>query len=85
MPGAEIVIEGLADLAAGRESIASLLISVGAPRLERSGIRISQPFPSPESRLYAMLYREYGDATHSRYNALVRRLVSFERSLESAR
>jgi len=85
LPGAEIVLEGLEDLAAGRESVASLLVSVGAPRLERSGIQVQQPFPSPESRLYEVLYREYGDAAHSRYNALIRRLVSFERSLESAR
>jgi hypothetical protein len=85
LPGADIVAEGLADLAAGRESVASLLVSVGAPRLQRSGIAISQPFASPESRLYAMLYREYGDGAHSRYNALIRRLVSFERSLESAK
>ena len=85
LPGADIVARGLADLAAGRESIASLLVSVGAPRLVRSGIQVSQPFPSPESRLYAMLYREHGDAAHSRYNALIRRLVSFERSLESGK
>jgi hypothetical protein len=36
----------------------------------------------PEHRLYELLAREEPDAAHSRYNALIRRLVSFERALE---
>lgn len=84
LPGADLVAQGLSDLAEGRETLASLLVSVGAPRLIRAGLPVRRPFSSPESRLYGMLQRKHGDAAHSRYNALIRRLVSFERSLESA-
>jgi hypothetical protein len=34
----------------------------------------------PEHRLYQLLAAAHGDAAHSRYNALLRRLVSFERA-----
>jgi len=34
--------------------------------------------------LYALLARDNPDAAHSRYNALIRRLVSFERALACA-
>ena len=82
-PGEEIIYEGLADLEAGRETIASLLVSIGAPRLRKSGIAVPVSLePSPEHRLYQLLGNENSDAAHSRYNALIRRLVSFERALE---
>ncbi len=74
----------MTDLASRVESAEALLVSIGAPRLRRLGFAIEQPFPSPEERLYTLLQREHGDAAHSRYNALVRRLVSFERAAESA-
>jgi hypothetical protein len=81
LPGAELVASGLRDLDAGVESVPSLLVSVGAPRLRQHGIRVPTAYPSPEHRLYHLLRAEHGDAAHSRYNALVRRLVSFERAL----
>lgn len=80
LPGDDLVSQGIRDLEAGVESVESLLVSIGAPRLRRLGIAVPQPLSSPEHRLYALLRREYGDAAHSRYNALVRRLVSFERA-----
>lgn len=83
LPGAELVERGLTDLAGGVESIESLLVSVGAPRLRELGFAIREPFPSPEERLYRLLQARHGDAAHSRYNALVRRLVSFERAAAS--
>ncbi len=36
----------------------------------------------PEHRLYERLAASDPDSAHSRYNALMRRLVSFERSVE---
>jgi hypothetical protein len=42
-------------------------------------------FADPEERLDALLARDDPDGAHSRYNGLVRRLVSFERAAESAR
>ena len=83
-PGAELVEKGLEDLGRGVESAESLLVSIGAPRLARLGYRVSSPFPDPEHRLYSLLAREAGDSAHSRYNALIRRLVSFERAAECA-
>ncbi len=82
-PGEDIIKEGIADLEAGRETIASLLVLIGAPRLRRSGFTV--PFSaiaSPEHRLYELLKSENPDAAHSQYNALIRRLVSFERATE---
>jgi hypothetical protein len=84
LPGSELIEKGLADLEDGRESIESLLVSVGAPRLAGVGIIVPTPLSSPEHRLYELLASEEGDAAHSRYNALIRRLVSFERSAECA-
>jgi hypothetical protein len=80
LPGSEIVAKGIDDLAGGTESPESLLVSIGAPRLRRLGLDVPNPFDSPEHRLYELLRAAHGDAAHSRYNALVRRLVSFERA-----
>lgn len=83
LPGAEIIDKGLADLASGRETVESLLVSIGAPRLRRAGIPLPlATFPSPEYRLYEILRSENPYSAHSRYNALIRRLVSFERAAE---
>ena len=84
LPGADLVKRGLADLERGVESREALLVSVGAPRLRRLGLEVASPFPSPEHRLYELLAAEDSDAAHSRYNALIRRLVSFERAAECA-
>jgi hypothetical protein len=85
LPGEELVHKGVADLERGVESVEALLVSIGAPRLERLGFRIPSPIESPELRLYELLGDEDSDSAHSRYNALVRRLVSFERAAESPR
>jgi len=80
LPGEDLVRRGIADLAAGVGSVEALLVSIGAPRLRRLGFDVPDSLPSPEHRLYELLRAEHGDAAHSRYNALVRRLVSFERA-----
>jgi hypothetical protein len=83
LPGGDLIREGLDDLAAGRESAAALLVAVGAPRLRRAGLQIpSRLFDHAEHRLYELLARAHADSAHSRYNALIRRLVSFERACE---
>ncbi|MBA2384976.1 MAG: hypothetical protein H0V68_10005 [Actinobacteria bacterium] len=83
LPGHELVLAGLDDLARGVESPEALLVSIGAPRLRQAGIDVPGPLPSPEHRLYALLAADDSDAAHSRYNALVRRLVSFERAADA--
>src|ERR1700738_2548505 len=83
-PGAELVLPGLRDLAAGRLTIAACLVSVARPTIEKSGLA-ERVLPlnyvsAPEQTLYKLLRQEGGDA-YSRYNSLLRRLVSFERAL----
>jgi hypothetical protein len=82
LPGGDLIEAGLRDLADGVESVPALLVSIGAARLRSSGLPIENPIAQPEERLYSMLEKEDSDTAHSRYNALVRRLVSFERAAE---
>jgi len=86
LPGWELIEPGLGDLARGVESVPALLVAIGAPRLRRLGLAIAGPeIPTPEHRLYQLLSAEDVASAHSRYNALLRRLVSFERAAECAR
>jgi hypothetical protein len=85
LPGTDFVAAGLADLARGATTIPALLVSIGAPRLTALGIAVPRPLPGPEHALYRALQDDDPDAAHARYNALVRRLVSFERALACAR
>jgi hypothetical protein len=83
LPGGDLVAQGLDDLRDGQETVPALLVAIGAPRLRRLGIEVPVAVADPEHRLYALLARTEGDAAHARYNALIRRLVSFERAAES--
>jgi hypothetical protein len=88
LPGGDLIRQGLEDLRRGVESIPALLVSSGAPRLRRLSLAVPAPDPReplPEHRLYEYLANIHGDNAHSRYNALVRRLVSFARAAECAR
>lgn len=84
LPGHELVLSGLADLARGIESDAALLVAIGAPRLRTLGVEVPVAPDEPEHRLYRRLAAIDPNGAHSRYNALVRRLVSFERALACA-
>lgn len=77
LPGGDLVDTGLADLAAGRTSVESLLVSLAEPRLRREGVPIGAVETDPEKRLYEMLTRTEGDLAHVRYGAYLRRMVSF--------
>jgi hypothetical protein len=84
LPGGDLVARGIDDLRGSKETIESLLVSIGAPRLRRIGLDLPEStFPSPEHRLYRLLAETDPDSAHSRYNAYIRRLVSFERTAES--
>ncbi|MEP7077167.1 MAG: hypothetical protein ABI878_15280 [Acidobacteriota bacterium] len=49
-PGEVLINEGIAGLKAGRETIASPLVVIGAPRLRRSGVEIpASSLKSPET------------------------------------
>ena len=83
LPGGDLIDEGVTDLREGRETIAALLVAIGSPRLRRLGIELPDRLPEdPEHRLYDLLAKDEPDSAHSRYNALIRRLVSFERAAE---
>ena len=85
LPGADLIARGVEDLRAGKRTVSALLVSIGAPRLRQLGLEVPPPVPQAEHRLYALLQQNEPDAAHSRYNSLVRRLVSFERALACAR
>ncbi|HEX3720768.1 MAG TPA: hypothetical protein VH595_22690 [Verrucomicrobiae bacterium] len=84
LPGEELVRQGLADFQAGRCTIPSCLVRIARPRLSRAGL-MPQNVPGEcseaELQLYGLLKLEGGDA-YSRYNALLRELVSFENALD---
>jgi hypothetical protein len=84
LPGAELVDQGLIDLGRGRETVESLLVSMAEPRLRALGYSVPPTFANPELRLYRLLAGQVGNGAHSRYNALVRRLVSFQRAAACA-
>jgi hypothetical protein len=83
MPGNDLVRTGILDLQNERETIAAFLVAIGAPKLRRLGLILPASLPSnPEHRLYDLLARNEPDSAHSRYNALIRKLVSFQRAME---
>jgi hypothetical protein len=84
LPGEDLVVQGLADLSQNRITDYSLLLLIAAPRLRRLGIEIPEPsFPRPyEHGLYARLDERLGSGSHSYYNSLIRRIVSYAHALE---
>jgi len=79
------VTAGIRDLAAGRESEASLLVAMAAPRLRALGLEVPDGGGErPSHRLYDLLSEHDASGAHSRYNALVRRIASFSRAAEHA-
>jgi hypothetical protein len=84
LPGGDLVAVGLRDLEEGRETVEALLVSIAAPRLRDAGLVVPNPLGDAEHRLYESLAGADADSAHSRYNALLRRLISFESALECA-
>ncbi len=85
LPGHELVVQGVDDLDAGRETAPALLVAMASARLRETGVRVPDTaFEAPSHRLYDLLARAEPDDAHARYNALVRRLVSFARAAEHA-
>jgi hypothetical protein len=85
VPGGELVLEGLADLAQDRLTEPALLLLVAGPRLRVLGVPVPEKRPvTPwEHQLYERLEdRLGGSGAHSFYNSLIRRIVSFARALE---
>ena len=86
LPGANLVAAGIEALRRGETTEEALLVLIGAWRLRAAGLDVPATpdlETSPEIALYGMIAARRPADAHSRYNALVRRLVSFERALES--
>ncbi len=86
LPGAELVAPGIAALRRGESTVEALLVLAAASRLRAAGLEIPEPparaAESWEHALYEAVAAEHPAGAHSRYNALIRRLVSFARALE---
>lgn len=87
LPGAEIVLPGIADVKAGRMSANALAVQSASSRLQEIGLdaRSSEGEIPAAHRLYQQLYEELGDGAHSRYNAILGRVTSFAQAAERAR
>lgn len=84
LPGVEHLAPGIEDAAAGRITIASCLVAMARPRLTHYGFLPPDwrpPMVEAEHALYRLLGAEAGDP-YSRYNALLRRWVSFQHALD---
>lgn len=84
LPGEKLVREGLADFQARRCTIPACLVQMARPRLDAAGILTGTDadlIPESELQMYHLLREQGGDA-YSRFNALVRELVSFEQALD---
>jgi hypothetical protein len=83
LPGAERIVDGLRDYHEKRDSIGSCLVRIARRRLARAGFVEASPEHDihAELDLYQLLSPE-GNQAHSRYNALIRELVSFEHALD---
>lgn len=82
LPGADLVSLGVDDLAAGRTSVAALLVSRASVRLRSCDVPIGDPLPDADRELYRLLATQEGTGAHATYNALTRRLVSFMHAAE---
>lgn len=82
LPGGDIILPGFDDLESNKETIASLLISIASQNIMRAGVQVSRVIPDPEIKLYQILCDEFGNRAHSKFNSLIRLLISFEKSLK---
>jgi hypothetical protein len=86
LPGGAEIDRGLDDLAAGRETVESLAVSLAAPRLRREGVPVpATTIADADLRLYRLLERAHGGLAHARYLARLRQIVSFADACRGAR
>ncbi|MEL6604637.1 MAG: hypothetical protein AAFP20_15585 [Cyanobacteria bacterium J06614_10] len=84
LPGAELILPGLRDLARGEtRTVSALLIAIASTRLANAGLKFPTEglTPEPELTLYAQLENTRDDA-YPYYNALLDSLNSFCNALE---
>ncbi len=81
------MIAGIADLEAGRDTADANAVLMASTRLRAAGADVPLTTTSEPAahRLYEQLAIEDPLNAHSRYNAIVRRVISFARAAERAR
>lgn len=84
-PGGDLVDTGLGDLADGKLTLESFLVSLAASRLRREGVPMGPVHADPEDRLFALLSRSSGELAHARYGAYLRQIASFADACRRAR
>jgi hypothetical protein len=86
LPGAEIVLAGVADLEAGRESVNASAVKAAATRLSTVGVAIEEGAGEGPAahELYAQLSEQLGDGAYSRYRSILARVESFAGAAEIA-
>lgn len=83
LPGADRIEEGLRDYHQNRQTSSACLVRMARQRLVRAGLMEASCEYDLEAELdlYHLLSHE-GNQAHSRYKAMIRELVSFERALD---
>lgn len=84
LPGADLVVAGMADLHAGRDTPNAALVRMAAPRLREIGFAVprSEADQPGSHRLYELLSEDDPAGAYSRYNALLGRMASFASAAE---
>lgn len=78
LPGGGEIDRGITDLALGRETVESLVVSLAAPRLRREGVPLPRELQKdPENRLYRRLEQDAPELAHARYLAHLQQAMSF--------
>lgn len=83
LPGNDIIKDGLRDYRENRHTMASCLVRMARRRLVGAGLMEASQQHDMDAALdlYQLLSHE-GNQAHSRYNSLVRQLISFEHALD---
>lgn len=83
LPGEDLILKGLAELAEGRHTIETCLVRIAANRLSLAGIPIPSGISTENAELdLYSFFAPLGAAAHSKYNAAIRELISFEQALD---
>jgi hypothetical protein len=84
LPGTALIQQVSQDYQANRHTMPSSLVRMARRRLVKAGLldsAVPQHDINAELELYQLLSHE-GNQAHSRYNALIRELISFEHALD---
>lgn len=88
LPGDEIIVQGLRDLAAETESIQALLVAIVAPGLRRLGVAVpdmADRITDAALRLYRLVGDQRPAGAHAAFNAWIRRVDRFVRAAVAVR